>query len=114
MVIKYFGPNDKTGVYWPPYTAVEKRQMEADLYRKPHSGPYTVVYPYKRGEGPSLPGRNAALATAATSRRTGATSRPAAEAPQPLPATPATAMIDRQQLRRQRRPPLQAPPDRIS
>ena len=38
MVIKYFGPNDKTGVYWPPYTAVEKRQMEADLYRKPHAG----------------------------------------------------------------------------
>ena len=76
MVIRYFGPDDKTGVYWPPYTAAEKRQMEADLYRKPHSGPYTVVYPYKRGEGPSLPGRNAALVAAATSRRNQATDSP--------------------------------------
>ena len=50
MLIKYFGPNDKTGVYWPPYSAAEKRQMEADLYRKPHAGPYVVVYPYARGD----------------------------------------------------------------
>jgi hypothetical protein len=26
MVIKYFGPNDKRGVYWPPYTAQERRK----------------------------------------------------------------------------------------
>jgi hypothetical protein len=27
------------GTYWPPYTAAcEKRQMDVDLYRKPHSG----------------------------------------------------------------------------
>jgi hypothetical protein len=24
--------------------------MDADLYRKPHSGPYVVVYPYARGD----------------------------------------------------------------
>jgi hypothetical protein len=70
MVIKYFGPNDKTGVYWPPYSAAEKRQMEADLHRKPHSGPYTVVYPYARGAGPSLPGRSAAAVAASTNRHT--------------------------------------------
>ena len=72
MTIKYFGPNDKTGVYWPPYSAAEKQRMEADLYRKPHAGPYVVVYPYARDEGPSLPGRKAALVAAATSRRSAA------------------------------------------
>jgi hypothetical protein len=63
MTIRYFGPNDKTGVYWPPYTAAERQARDAALYKKPHSGPYVVVYPYARGGGPSLPGRNAALAT---------------------------------------------------
>jgi hypothetical protein len=51
MAIKYFGPNDKQGVFWPPYTAAEKRQMDAIDCRKPHSGSYVVVYPYPRGEG---------------------------------------------------------------
>lgn len=73
MTIRYFGPNDKTGVYWPPYTAAERRARDAALYKKPHSGPYVVVYPHARGEGPSLPGRNAALVAASTNRRIEAT-----------------------------------------
>jgi hypothetical protein len=39
------------GVFWPPYTAAEKRQMDAIDCRKPHSGSYVVVYPHARGEG---------------------------------------------------------------
>ena len=74
MVIKYFGPNDKRGVYWPPYTAKERREREAQLYRW-HGGPMVVVYPYARGAGPSLPGRNAAAAAAATNRHTEATNQ---------------------------------------
>ena len=34
-----------------PYSAAEKRQMDAIDCRKPHSGPYTVVYLYARGDG---------------------------------------------------------------
>jgi hypothetical protein len=75
MVIKFFGPDDKRGVYWPPYTAAERRQMEDNLYRRKHNGPVVVVYPYARGAGPSLPGRNAAAAAAATNRRTEATTQ---------------------------------------
>jgi hypothetical protein len=74
MAIKHHIPGGK-GTFWPPYTAAEKRQMEADLYRKPHSGPYVVVYPYARGAGPSLPGRSAAAVAAATNRQTEATSQ---------------------------------------
>ena len=48
MAIKHHIAGGK-GTYWPPYTAAEKRQMDADLYRKPHSGPYVVVYPHARG-----------------------------------------------------------------
>jgi hypothetical protein len=43
--------------------------MDAIDCRKPHSGPYVVVYPYARGEGPNLPSRNAAAAAAATKLR---------------------------------------------
>jgi hypothetical protein len=66
MAIKHHIAGGK-GTYWPPYSAAEKRQMDADLYRKPHSGPYVVVYLYARGAGPSLPaGRPAAgVSTAA-------------------------------------------------
>ena len=31
MAIKHHIPGGK-GTFWPPYTATEKRQMEADLY----------------------------------------------------------------------------------
>ena len=48
MAIKHHIPGGK-GTYWPPYTAAEKRDMDAALYRKPHSGPYVVVYPYAHG-----------------------------------------------------------------
>ena len=68
MAIKHHIAGGK-GTYWPPYTAAEKRQMDADLYRKPHSGLYVVVYLYARGAGPSLPGRSAAAAVAAASGR---------------------------------------------
>jgi hypothetical protein len=74
MAIKHHIPGGK-GTYWPPYSAAEKRQMDADLYRKPHSGPYVVVYPYARGAGPSLPGRSAAAVAAATNPETEATSQ---------------------------------------
>src|SRR5260370_453376 len=90
MTMKHLVPGGK-GTYWPPYTAAEKRQMEADLYRKPHSGPYVVVYPYARGAGPSLPGRSAAAAAAAaTSPGTGTTNQSAADAADPAmgPADP--------------------------
>ena len=70
MTIKYFGPNDKTGVYWPPYSAAEKRQMEADLYRKPHAGPYVVVYPHARGEGPACLGETLRLQPGLKRRQT--------------------------------------------
>ena len=76
-------------IFWPPYTAAEKRQMDAIDYRKPHSGPYVVVYPYARGAGPSLPSRNAAAVAAATNRQTEVTSRSTAEAdPAKAPADP--------------------------
>ena len=39
-----------------PYTVAEKREMDAALYRKPHSGPYVVVYPCALCEGPIRPG----------------------------------------------------------
>jgi hypothetical protein len=65
MVIKYFGPNDKRGVYWPPYTAAERRAREAALYKKPHSGPYVMLHSGPRSVGP---------ATAATNPETEATS----------------------------------------
>ena len=51
MAIKYFGPNDKRGVFWPHYTAAKKRQMDAIDCRKPHSGPYIVVYPTPAARG---------------------------------------------------------------
>jgi hypothetical protein len=63
MVIKYFGPNDKRGVYWPPYTAKERREMEASLYRD-HGGPMAIVRPGPRGQA------------YATNRHTEPTSRP--------------------------------------
>jgi hypothetical protein len=78
MVIKYFGPNDKRGVFWPPYSAKEKREMQENLSRW-HGGPYVAVYPYARAAGPSLPSA-AAAAAAATSHRTEATSQSAVEA----------------------------------
>jgi hypothetical protein len=53
MVIKYFGPNDKRGVYWPPYTAAEQRAREAALYKKPHSGPYVMLHPSPRSAEPA-------------------------------------------------------------
>ena len=88
MVIKYFGPDDKRGVYWPPYTAKERREREAQLYRW-HGGPYVAVYPYARANGPSLPSATAAeAAAAATNRQTEATNRSAAEAASADPLTP--------------------------
>ena len=54
--------------------------MDAIDCRKSHSGPYVVVYPYARGEGPNLASRNAAAAAAATNRQTEVTSRSTAEA----------------------------------
>ena len=74
MAIKHHIAGGK-GTYWPPYTAAEKRQMDAIDCRKPHSGPYVVVYPYARGAGPSLPGRSAAAVAAATNPETEATSQ---------------------------------------
>ena len=42
MAIKHHTAGSK-GTYWPPYTAAEKRQMDADECRKPHSGHYVVA-----------------------------------------------------------------------
>lgn len=51
MVIKYFGPDDKRGVYWPPYTAQERREMEASMFG-PRYGPVVMVPSRTRG-GPT-------------------------------------------------------------
>ena len=42
--------DSRMGTYWPPYTAAENGRWMRTLYRKPHSGPYVVVYPYARGD----------------------------------------------------------------
>ena len=64
MVIKYFGPNDKTGVVWPPYTTADRRYM--DGLRKWATGPIVMV-------GPDP-------ATRTTNRRTATKTRSAEEA----------------------------------
>jgi len=42
MVIKYFGPNDKTGVVMPPYTAADRRYT-ASLRKWPTGTIVTVA-----------------------------------------------------------------------
>jgi hypothetical protein len=65
MVIKYFGPNDKRGVYWSPYTAKER---QASMYRN-HGGPMVIVRPAPRSP--------ADAAAEPTNHQTEATSRSA-------------------------------------
>jgi len=48
MVIKFFGPKDKRGVYWPPYTAKERQEIEDNMYRRKHNGPVVMVRPAPR------------------------------------------------------------------
>jgi hypothetical protein len=49
MVIKYFGPNDKTGVVMPPYTAADRRYT--DGLRKWPTGPMVTVGPAPKTAG---------------------------------------------------------------
>jgi hypothetical protein len=56
MVIKYFGPNDKTGVVWPPYTAADRRYAAG--LRKWTTGPMVMVRPTPRSAAPAADATN--------------------------------------------------------
>ena len=62
MAIKHHSPT-RSGVFWPPYSAEEKRQMDAIDSASLTAGLTSSGYPYARGEGPNLPSRNAAAAS---------------------------------------------------
>lgn len=57
MVIKYYGPNDKTGVRMPPYTAADRHwaKMRSTVN---HGGPIFTVGPAPRTTGPAAAATN--------------------------------------------------------
>jgi hypothetical protein len=53
MVIKYFGPNDKTGTHMPPYTAADRHWLKMYESRPWGAGTIVTVGPAPRTAGPA-------------------------------------------------------------